>query len=124
MKKKKTIFIIEDEPTICKLLEVALQLEGYETIVTHNGQEALEKLKTIEKPDLILLDNMMPVMSGTQFLEAIKNDHILVTIPVAMVSAYDEPSNGPSQSGTAAKTFIKKPIDFDALLTFIKEWCG
>jgi len=119
MAPKKTILIIEDEPAICDMLSRVLQLEGYATLVAHNGQEALDVLKTIPKPDLILLDNMMPVMSGSEFLRTIKDDHVIATIPVAMVSAFDQPENV-----SDAKTFIKKPIDFDALLKFVKEWCG
>lgn len=117
--KKKTILVIEDEPAICDLLKRVLELEGYSTVIANNGQEALELLKTIASPDLILLDNMMPVMSGSDFLSALKENHIIATIPVAMVSAYDEPPNV-----NQARAFIKKPIDFDALLKFVKQWCG
>lgn len=124
--KKKQIFIIEDDLAICELLEMALKLEGYSTHVAHDGKAALEKLKTIPKPDLILLDNMMPLMSGAEFLATIQNDHLLVTIPVAMVSAFDEPTS-PSfvnEGERPSRIFIKKPIDFDALLAFVREWCG
>lgn len=120
MPKKKTIFIIEDEPAICELLTRVLSLEGYDTVVAHNGAQALEMLKTMEPPSLILLDVVMPEMNGTEFLKKIQADHMLVTIPVAIVSAYGAPQDTPKQ----AKTFIKKPIDIDALLKFIKEWCG
>lgn len=117
---KATIFIIEDEPSICEFLTRVLALEGYHTVVAHNGVQALEMLKTMDAPSLILLDVVMPEMNGTEFLKKIQADHMLVTIPVAIVSAYDEPQDAPKQ----AKTFIKKPIDIDALLKFIKQWCG
>ncbi|MBI3543083.1 MAG: response regulator [Deltaproteobacteria bacterium] len=119
MTTRKTIMIIEDEPAICDLLKRVLELEGYDTMVAPNGQAAIELLKTGPKPCLILLDNMMPVMSGTEFIKTISQDHLIATIPVAMVSAYEEPANVGH-----AKAFIKKPIDFDALLKFVKEWCG
>ena len=119
MQRKKTIMIIEDEPTIRELLTRILELEGYATVSAGDGRAAIELLSEIEKPDLILVDNLMPVMSGTEFLKALADDHVMVTIPVAMVSAYSEP-----ESVGHARAFIKKPIDLDALLKFVKEWCG
>lgn len=116
---QKTIFIIEDEPGIRDFLSRLLELEGYKTVTASNGHSALEMLKDMPPPDLILLDVVMPEMNGLEFMKALKEDHVLVTIPVAIVSAHDQPEGADS-----AKTFIKKPVDIDALLKFIKEWCG
>lgn len=118
--QKRTILIIEDEPSICEFLTKVLHLEGYDTVVAHNGRQALDLLKQMDPPSLILLDVVMPEMNGTEFLTALQADHMLVTIPVAIVSAYEQPETNSKQT----KTFIKKPIDVDALLKFIREWCG
>ena len=117
--RQKTIFIIEDEPGIRDFLSRLLELEGYKTITASNGHSALEMLKDMTAPDLILLDVVMPEMNGIEFMNALKADHVLVTIPVAIVSAYDQP-----KGADGAKTFIKKPVDINALLKVIKEWCG
>lgn len=82
---KKKILIIEDEKDLRFFIAQALKNEGFEVLEAINGEEGMEILKK-EKPDLILLDLILPGMSGYEFLEMIKKDSKLETIPVIILS--------------------------------------
>lgn len=81
----KKILIIEDEKPLLSALEEFLEKAGYEIEKAENGQEGLEKYAT-NKPDLILLDLLMPVMDGITFLQKIKNEDGILPIPVIVLT--------------------------------------
>lgn len=85
MIEKKTILIIEDEKDLRFFIAQALKDEGFETIEASDGEEGLEKAKK-ERPDLIVLDLLLPGMDGYQFLSALKKDPNLEEIPVLILS--------------------------------------
>jgi CheY-like chemotaxis protein len=113
----KPIMIVEDDIDIRDSLKEALELEGYEVYTAGDGKQGLELLDKIPRPGLILLDLMMPVMNGWQFLEKMKEDTVLATIPVVAVTAAGE--RGESAKADA---LIKKPVDLDALLDVVKRY--
>jgi CheY-like chemotaxis protein len=115
----KTILLIEDEESIREALQQALEIEGYSVLTAANGQEGLDILKkSFEPPCLILLDLMMPVMNGWQFVEARKSDSKSVDVPVVVVTAY------PNKGNTInANALIPKPIDFERLIELIARYC-
>ena len=78
------VLIAEDDPMVTKLYQAKFGLEGFETVHASNGEEALEKLP--EKPDIILLDLMMPIMDGFEFLEKIKEKPEYKNIPIIVLS--------------------------------------
>jgi CheY-like chemotaxis protein len=84
----KKILIIDDEKGIIKVVTSRLIANGYEVISATDGVEGLEKAKK-EKPDLVLLDIMMPVMSGYEVIEELKKDDATKSIPVIMVTAQE-----------------------------------
>jgi CheY-like chemotaxis protein len=116
----RSILIVEDDQHIRNSLQIALDLEGYKTIAAGNGQEAIELLPKMPNPCLILLDLMMPVMSGWEFAEALEKDQILATIPVVVVTAFTEQS----KTVRNAKQILKKPVDLNALLDTARKYCG
>jgi CheY-like chemotaxis protein len=119
----RTILVVEDDVAIRDALSDTLGYEGYSVEVAENGQDALDKLAQLQPPCLILLDLMMPVMNGLEFLAALherNSDDALVTIPVVMVTAYEHMAR--EAKGTIG--VVKKPIDLDSLLRFVKEYCG
>ena len=69
MNERKTVLVVDDEPDIRESLRDALEDEGYRVAVARNGKEALDILPTLEKPVAIILDIIMPVMSGAEFYE-------------------------------------------------------
>jgi CheY-like chemotaxis protein len=114
-----SILIVEDEKDIRDSLKMLLELEGYSVFTAENGKEGLKILKNLESPCLILLDLLMPVMNGMEFLEAKKHEDAIAQIPVCVVSGV---ASDPHLKNTAG--FIKKPIDLEILLKFIKNYCG
>lgn len=114
-----SILLIEDDKGIQNSLKLALEIEGYNVYTADNGKEGLDLLQKIPPVCLILLDLMMPVMNGVEFLEEIGKDLILSNIPVVFVTAYGE-----SAKKLPSKSVIEKPVDLNILLEAVKEWCG
>ena len=114
---KIRILVVEDDPSIRTVFSALLEAEGYSVHTSENGQVALDLLKTGFRPDLILLDLMMPVMSGWELLKAKRNDPAITGIPVVVLSA----STLVSGNLDGASAVYAKPIDIDFLLARLKE---
>jgi CheY-like chemotaxis protein len=115
----KSILVVEDDRDIRETLQQVLEMEGYVVHTAVNGKDGLDKLRNIQRPCLILLDLMMPVMSGWEFLEAAGRDVTVATIPVVVVSAFT--TYVPTVPRAVA--FVKKPVEIDSLLKRIEEHC-
>ena len=85
----KTVLLVEDDDTLRGAMRLVLQWEGYRVECAGDGYEALELLHRPERPSLILLDLMLPVLDGWQFRQALKDDARLAAIPVVVVSALE-----------------------------------
>ena len=112
------IMVVEDDPSIRDLVCQILALEGYRVHAADNGKDALSKLERIPYPVLILLDLMMPVMNGWQFLEARKRNHALAELPVVVCSAVCDRFDPPE-----ADECIRKPPDLETLLEVVRHHC-
>lgn len=119
-KRSATVVVIEDDEAIRESMKDLLQMEGYEVIGYANGREAIDGLKTLPNPCLILLDWMMPVMDGSEFLQARQHlDGRARTAPVIVVSAVaGKIADAPTASG-----FLRKPLDLDVLLSLVEKHC-
>ncbi|MDD4975589.1 MAG: response regulator [Bacteriovorax sp.] len=115
----KCILVIEDNKEIQDSLKMALEVEGYKVFTADNGKEGMEILGKIPTPCMILLDLMMPIMNGWEFVDAISKDIMLSTIPIVVVSAFGDKKGTPKTDG-----YIQKPIDLDALLNTVSKHCG
>jgi CheY-like chemotaxis protein len=113
---QKTILVVEDDHGIREALKEVLESDDYRVVTAENGKEGLEVLKSEPSTGLVLLDMMMPVMNGREFLAAIKSDEALPPVPVIVVSA-----NANLESTLGAVGFIKKPADIDLLLAMVAE---
>lgn len=109
----KKILVIEDEPDVIKILEHYLGTKGYSVTTAQDGQQGLDKLKK-ERPDLILLDVLMPVMDGFGFYKIIKKDAQFAQVPVVILTA----RGGMRGTFEALEVddFIAKPFDADDLM--------
>jgi CheY-like chemotaxis protein len=116
-----TILVVEDDPEIRESLRDVLEDRGYQVVTADNGKVGLDKLHQMGKPALILLDLMMPVMSGEEFLKAVRQDDALATIPVVAVSAW--PKEAMRLRG-GARAFVQKPISLKRLLTIVEGLCS
>jgi CheY-like chemotaxis protein len=114
------ILVVEDDKEIRESLKDVLEFEGYQTLTASNGKEAIDSLKLAPNPCLILLDLMMPVMNGWEFLKYRREFDTLATIPVAVVTAAGDGKT----HGIEAQAIIKKPIDLDLLLKWVSQFCG
>ncbi|PZV10742.1 MAG: response regulator [Leptolyngbya sp.] len=113
----KRILIVDDIVDNSDLLQIFLEGEGYQTDVANSGAIALAKI-VAESPDLVLLDVMMPGMSGYEVVQQIRQNLKLST-PIMLVTGNDQPA---LKEGISVETedFIQKPIDFDHLLSRIQ----
>ena len=107
----KKILIIEDEEIIIDLLQKKLTKEGYEISVTRNGEEGLKVMKEL-KPDLILLDIIMPKMGGFEVMEEMNKDKELKKIPVIIISNSGQPVELDRAQKLGAKDWLVK-TEFD-----------
>ena len=116
------VLIVEDDEDFRKTIGHALEEEGCSVRSAGNGADALCLLERVEKPCLILLDLMMPVMNGWQFLEKKKAENRLAGIPVVVMSAYlDMP--GFAAPHLPVDATVKKPLPLDKLLETIDTCC-
>jgi len=113
------VLIVEDDEDLREMMAQLLTLEGFQTATVANGREALEYLHQAAKPDVILLDLMMPVMDGWEFRRQQQADPSLAPVPVIVLSALDQGR----ASNLEATAFLKKPLDFDRLLTLVRTYC-
>lgn len=108
------ILIAEDDPNTMKLLNWRLQSMGHQTISAIDGGKALE-MATKEKPDLILLDIMMPVMSGVQVLRKLKSQDETKNISVIMLTAKTQEEDIVGALEAGALDYVTKPFSFAEL---------
>ncbi|MBC7754086.1 MAG: response regulator [Moraxellaceae bacterium] len=119
--KNPRILIIEDDEDIRELCQILLIKAGFTVETCVNGLEALIALQKHDEPCLILLDMMMPIMNGREFMAAFtKKPHTIVPIPVYLVSATGDKNDG-KEMGCLG--FLKKPFDCDALLAIVDTHC-
>ena len=119
------VLIADDSETILLLMRTRLEMEGYEVSTAVDGQEVVEKLAATgdeEKPDLILLDAMMPRMSGLDALKTLRDEGS--ETPVLIVSAHREEETLSQAEGLGASGCVPKPIDFEDLLGRIAALTG
>jgi CheY-like chemotaxis protein len=112
----KMVLVVEDDADIRSGVRDLLEDEGYQVRTAANGREALDSLAQASRPCLILLDLMMPVMDGHQFLGKLRLQSEWADIPVVVVSAVV--TAFPEVAG-----FIKKPFDPEVLLSSVKKYC-
>jgi CheY-like chemotaxis protein len=120
MSEKKRILIVDDEPDFLATTSTRLSFEGFETQTAENGEWALELLKKGELPDLILLDIMMPGLTGVQLYERLRRDPRTASVPIIFLTVWEQLL--PSVFLSDAKCrLLRKPFDLDVLIDEIKK---
>ena len=120
---KGRILVVDDEIYIVHILDFSLGMEGYEVITALDGEQALEKLKT-EKPDLIVLDIMMPKLDGYEVCKAIKSSPETRHIPVILLSAKGRNVDQKLGFDVGADDYITKPFSPRKLVERINQLLG
>jgi CheY-like chemotaxis protein len=117
-----TILVVDDEPLIAMALEAVLEDAGFLVATAANGRQGLERLAQAPRPDLVLLDMMMPVMSGPAMLAAMAADPALDGVPVIVLSSLPEEAVRARAKGVAA--VLRKPYTAAAVLEAITRMLG
>mgnify|MGYP002401680363 FL=1 len=115
------VLVVDDEPAVCRMIPMMLELEGFAAEGVLDGATALARLRDEPRPDVILLDIMMPEMDGFTLLRHIKGDPELAHIPVGMVSAKKDPLASRRAAASGAIGLINKPFDIRDLLELISS---
>jgi len=107
---KKKVLVVDDEPDIVRLVEISLKLCNYEVATAGNGKDALRMIKEAP-PDLVLLDVMMPEMSGYEVCQAIRSNPATKALPVVMLTAKGQKGDAEKGLEVGADDYIIKPFD-------------
>ena len=114
------ILVVDDTPHNVKLLADLLAVKGYDVITAASGSEALDQIER-HRPDLVLLDVVMPGMSGYEVCQRVREDSATATLPVVMVTALDPGSERVKGIEAGADDFITKPINQPELLARVRS---
>jgi len=116
----KKILAVDDERHIVRLVQINLMKEGYEVVTAGTGREALDKVRS-EKPDLVVMDVMMPEMDGFEALEKMKADPTMQNIPVIMLTAKAQDADVFAGWQKGADLYLTKPFNPAELLSFVRR---
>ncbi len=116
----KTILIVEDEKQLVELLRYRLEANGYKVETAYDGQEGLQKIMQV-KPDLVVLDIMMPKMHGYEVCRLSKENDATKSIPIIMLTAHTQEKDIEDAKKYGADSFVTKPFDPKMLLGEISK---
>jgi CheY-like chemotaxis protein len=120
MTERRTVLVVDDEPDVLLLCRVNLEFEGHEVIEAADGEQAMAQVRA-HRPDVVLLDVMMPKMDGWQVLSAIKADETLAHIPVVMLTAKVQDQDQIRGWSQGAADYITKPFSPLALSQVLQD---
>jgi two-component system alkaline phosphatase synthesis response regulator PhoP len=128
MSDKKLVLVVDDDPDLVEAVSMKLQAGGYDVATAYDGEEAMVKIGE-KKPDLVVLDVMMPKKNGWDVCDDIKKDDALKDIVVVMLTAVADSVKTSSYTHHNGKTtladdYIPKPIDLDKLMEIIADHCS
>lgn len=119
MKQRPKVLVVDDDVDLVRVMRGALESKAYDVIVAYNGQEGLEKAKK-EKPDLVVLDIMMPVVDGFVFANEFRKDPSLAKVPVIALTSFSESLGQPFPFEVSE--YIRKPIRPKDLVAKVEEF--
>jgi two-component system sensor histidine kinase ChiS len=119
----KCILVVDDEPDTADLFAEMMQLNGYRVLKSNEGTQAM-RLVAREKPDLVVLDVMMPDVSGLEVLRFMRRDPRLEQIPVLVVSAKITPDEIQAGLKAGANLYLTKPVSYGELRRAVEEATG
>jgi DNA-binding response OmpR family regulator len=114
------ILIVDDDATMTKLLQALVKMDGHAPTAVNDSTKAIEIAASVE-PDLILLDLMMPVLSGFELCELLHQDPRFAMVPIVIVSARDDAESKVRAQRAGAIDYVTKPFDADELMQKIQK---
>ncbi len=121
MNEAKKILVVEDDLVTQRILAARLEINGYKVITASDGEEGLKKARN-EKPDLVMLDLMLPKMTGYEVCRMLKFDDKYKKIPIIVLSALDRQDEREKAVKAGADAVFVKPFDLELLLVKIREF--
>jgi len=121
--REPTVLVVDDEHDTAELIRDTLRNEGLRTQVAHHGRQALELIAR-KRPDLVILDIMMPEMSGFEVLEALSRNETTAAIPVLVLTARGDEMDARRGLALGAKRYMSKPFDLRALIAEVRRHLG
>ena len=120
MAERYRILLVDDEPSIVKMVGKRLEVEGFEVLIAMDGQEGLDKARG-ERPDLIVLDLMLPKLNGYEVCTMLKQDTRYQGIPVVLFTAKAQEKDEKLGMECGANAYVKKPFRAQELLEKIRS---
>lgn len=120
MDAAKKILVVEDNPEMRKIISIRLEINGYAVISAEDGAQALEITKK-QKPDLLILDLMLPKITGFEVCRMLKFDDKYKDLPIIILSALDQQDDREKAIQSGADAYFIKPFDLELLLNKIKS---
>ncbi len=117
----KKILVVDDEVDLVETIRFPLEMEGFNVLVSYNGEDALNQARK-EHPDLILLDLMLPRLDGYKVCRLLKFDERYKDIPILMLTAKTQEKDKLLGKETGADEYITKPFDIDELMKKVKAY--
>ena len=111
MARTKSILLVEQDNAIVKFVTLILENEGYRVFTARDGEKTLQKVRQAPRPDLVLLEIVLPRKNGYQVCRALREDKALRTLPVVFLSAKSQPSDRFWAKRVGADGFVAKPFD-------------
>jgi DNA-binding response OmpR family regulator len=117
----KKILVVDDEVDLVETVRFPLEMEGFDVLVSYNGEDALNQARK-EKPDLIILDLMLPKLDGYKVCRLLKFDERYKHIPILMLTAKTQEKDKTLGMETGANEYITKPFEMDYLMEKVKAY--
>lgn len=117
----KKILVVDDEVDLVEMVRFPLEMEGFSVLKSYNGEDALNQTRK-EKPDLILLDLMLPKLDGYKVCRLLKFDEKYRNIPILMLTGKALEKDKALGMGTGANDYITKPFDLEKLVEKVKAY--
>ena len=119
----KKVLIVDDEPNIAISVEFLMRREGFEVLVAHDGEEGLARIRS-DRPDLVVLDIMMPKLDGFEVCRAVRADPALAGVRILMLTAKGRAAEIEKGLALGAEAYIPKPFSTRDLVARVKELLG
>ena len=119
----KKVLIVDDEPNVAISVEFLMRQEGFEVLVAHDGEQGLARIRA-DRPDLVVLDIMMPKLDGFEVCRAVRADPSLAGVRILMLSAKGRAAEIAKGLSLGADAYIPKPFSTRELVAKVKELLG
>jgi DNA-binding response OmpR family regulator len=119
----KKVLIVDDEPNIAISVDFLMRREGFEVLVAHDGEEGLARIRA-DRPDLVVLDVMMPKLDGFEVCKAVRADPTLAGVRILMLTAKGRAAEITKGLALGAEAYIPKPFSTRELVAKVKELLG